>query len=92
MPTLGESDYDRIYDTEDLEESEDWIAELFEPIRLKYFVQPVVQQDIIFFMRENIKKNTSVVVLVGMHPRARGKIWKEVMLFRHHKIVQTHYK
>ncbi len=43
-------DYDRDYDPSELFPSEEWIGEIFEPIRKAWFVRPVAQEDVPFFM------------------------------------------
>ena len=57
------------------------IQELFEPVRQQYFVRPMVEQDIPFFMRDEGAGAARVVILAAMHPQSRGHVWKEVLLF-----------
>jgi len=88
LPVL--TDADRIYDVEDLDASEGFIAELFEPVRRQFFAQPVVPQDILFFLQEEIPDGAAVAVLTGVHPRIRGRVWKEVLVFRELRVVHIY--
>eukprot|EP00971_Amphidinium_carterae_P292270 5801968-Amphidinium_carterae.1 len=71
-------------------EWESWIPTLFEPVRMQFFVPPVVKKTILFFMREDVDPDASVVMLVGppayamqgVHPGIRGRVWKEVLVFK----------
>ena len=87
LPVAG--DHVRLYDLDDLEEHEAWIPKLFEPVRLQFFVRPAVQQDILFFLREETDPSAPVVWIVGMHPSVRGKVWKEILVFRDLRMVQV---
>ncbi|CAK9118523.1 unnamed protein product [Durusdinium trenchii] len=86
LPFTG--DYVRLYDMEDFEEHEAWVPQLFEPVRLKFFVPPAVPQPILFFLLEETDPSASVIVLAAVHPKVRGKVWKEVMVFRDLRSVQ----
>ncbi|CAK9023707.1 unnamed protein product [Durusdinium trenchii] len=88
LPVL--TDADRIYDVEDLDASEGFIAELFEPVRRQFFAQPVVPQDILFFLQEEIPEGAAVAMLTGVHPRIRGRVWKEVLVFRELRVVHIY--
>jgi hypothetical protein len=63
---------DRIYDVEDLDASEAFIWELFEPVRRQFFVRPVVPKDILFFLREDVPEDVAVVCLIGSTPPCAG--------------------
>ena len=65
------------------------LAEIFENVRLLYFVRPVVEQDIPFFMREDVA-GARVVVLAAMHPKCRGHVWKEAVVFRELRCVHVY--
>ncbi|CAJ1416719.1 unnamed protein product, partial [Effrenium voratum] len=86
LPFTG--DYVRLYDMEDFEEHEAWVPQLFEPVRLKFFVRPVVPQDTLFFLLEETDPSASVVLLAAVNPKVRGKVWKEVLVFRDLRAVQ----
>lgn len=83
-------DFDRDYDPSELFPTEEWIAELFEPIRKAWFVRPTSGEDVPFFMTEQeISPSATVAQLVGSHPK-RGKTWWEAFVFKHHRIVQVY--
>ena len=58
-------DFDRDYDPSELFPSEEWIAELFEPVRKTWFVRPTAREDVPFFMTElETPPNANVAQLV----------------------------
>ena len=75
---------------EDFEEHEAWVPKLFEPVRLKFFVPPAVPQPILFFLLEETEPTASVITLAAVHPKVRGKVWKEVVVFRDLSAVQIY--
>ncbi|CAJ1434089.1 unnamed protein product, partial [Effrenium voratum] len=88
LPFMDE--WDRLYDVEDLEEDEFWIAELFEPVRQKFFIPPPPKRPPLFFMKdEPIQPDTTVVCMVGMHQEAKARIWKEIYLYRDRRMIQV---
>ncbi|CAE8601308.1 unnamed protein product, partial [Polarella glacialis] len=75
----------------DLEEDEVWIAELFEPLRRMFFIPPPPKKPPQWFMRdEGISPDTTVVVLMGVHPDAKSRIWKEVHVFKTRRMVHIY--
>ncbi|CAE7195129.1 unnamed protein product, partial [Symbiodinium microadriaticum] len=84
-------DWDRLYDVEDLEEDEFWIAELFEPVRRMFFIPPPPKKPPLFFMKdEPVSPDASVVCLMGVHQEAKARIWKEVHLFKERRMIHIY--
>ncbi|CAK9110721.1 ATP synthase gamma chain 2 [Durusdinium trenchii] len=89
LPFLDE--WDRLYDVEDLEEDEFWIAELFEPVRRQFFIPPPPRRPPLWFMKdEPIPGDTTVVQLMGVHQEAKARIWKEVHLFKERRMIHIY--
>ena len=84
-------DWDRLYDVEDLEEDEFWIAELFEPVRRMFFIPPPPKRPPLFFMKdEPVAPDATVVCLMGVHQDAKARIWKEVHLFKERRMIHIY--
>jgi len=73
-------EWDRDYDPGDMLPSETWIAQLFEPIRLSYYVPPAVQEPIPFVLPERVTSpDDDIAVLIGLHPAEGGNIIEVVL-------------
>ncbi|CAK0788936.1 unnamed protein product, partial [Prorocentrum cordatum] len=91
LPMLNAGD---VYDPEELEPSETWVADLFEPVRNSFFVNiGNPPQDVTFFFadpdQETLDKDAHVAVLVGAHLQQSRRKWKEVVLYRAYGMVQV---
>lgn len=76
---------------EDLEEDEFWVAQLFEPVRRKFFIPPPPKRPPLWFMKdEPIQPDTTVVCLIGVHQEAKARIWKEVHLFKERRMIHIY--
>mmetsp|Transcript_7246 Transcript_7246/g.21392 ORF Transcript_7246/g.21392 Transcript_7246/m.21392 type:complete len:5155 (-) Transcript_7246:1654-17118(-) len=68
-------EFDRDYDPSELGNSEQWIAELFEPIRQSYYMPPRVPEPIPFVLPEaETDPEADVVQMFGIDPKAGGNI------------------
>ena len=73
---------DREYDPSGMPPSEQWITNLFEPVRLQYYVPPKVKEPIPFVIREReYTDNEDIAVLHGLDPQGSGNVI-EVVLFK----------
>ena len=82
--------YDRDYDPNELFQSEEWIAEVFEPVRRAWFCRPTAREDVPFFLpEEEFPADTSVALLVGAHPQ-HGRNWFEVYVFKTYRMVHAY--
>ena len=73
---------DREYDPSGMSPAEQWITNLFEPIRLQYYVPPKVREPIPFVIREKeYADSEDVAILHGLDPQGSGNV-VEVVLFK----------
>jgi ankyrin repeat protein/thiol-disulfide isomerase/thioredoxin len=81
--TSKASEMDREYIPLELFESELWIAELFEPIRSKFFVPPTCKAEVQFFFLEDkeLPKEATCAQLTAIHPSNQGA-WFHVVLLK----------
>ena len=82
--------FDREYSPGELEDSEDWIAQILEPVRTTYMQPPAikfVQQ--LFLPEEPLPAEATVALLVGTHPKAGGT-WKEVLVYKSLGVVEVY--
>ena len=72
--------------------SQEWVGALFEPVRRTFFVAPVCgEKDYAFYMSaEAAQAEATVAMLIGVHPKAPGQVYKEVVLFKHHRCVHVY--
>ena len=61
-------------------------------MRRAFFVAPTCgDKDYAFYMSEEAAPaEATVAVLVGVHPKAPGQVYKEVVLFKHHRCVHIY--
>jgi hypothetical protein len=64
---------DRDYSPGEVEESEQWIVPILEPVRMMYMTQPFVLQ--ICMQERPLPPNAEVAMLIGIHPKLGGT-WK----------------
>eukprot|EP00397_Hematodinium_sp_SG-2012_P000007 GEMP01000007.1.p1 GENE.GEMP01000007.1~~GEMP01000007.1.p1 ORF type:complete len:5820 (+),score=1409.10 GEMP01000007.1:169-17628(+) len=84
---LPEPIHDRDYDPDELGPTEQWVGELFEPIRTSYFVRPSLDKDVAFFLPEDeLLEDAYVCHLTAAHPKKSGT-WFEVLCFKQHSCV-----
>jgi len=79
---------ERLYDAHDLHAHEQWVAELFEPVRLAFYETPPPPL-VIFMPTQSLAKNASVAYLVGMHPSHHGA-WREFVVYKHRRMVEIY--
>jgi len=78
---------DREYIPGELEDTENWIVPIFEPVRLKYLVKPFVLP--IFLPEQPLSADAHVAYMIGVHPE-RGGTWKEFYIFRETGVVHAY--
>ena len=78
--------YGRPYAPGELEEQEQWIAPLFEPVRLAYLVKPEPLP--LYMPEEPYPGNADVAVVLGVHPKNFG-VLKEFVVHRVHRTVHA---
>lgn len=84
-------DYDREYDPNEFGPEEEWIGELFEPVRQAWFVQPVCGENVSFFLPEDCyDASADTAILCGTHPK-RGKLWLECHLHKTLRVVHVYF-
>ena len=72
---------DREYDPSGMPQAEQWISNMFEPIRLQNYVPPVVQEPIPFVIREQAySASDDVAVLHGLDPGGSGNLIEVVLI------------
>eukprot|EP00729_Bicosta_minor_P009922 gene9922-5877_t len=72
---------DREYDPSGMHPAEQWITNMFEPIRLQNYVPPVVQEPIPFVIREQeYTAADDVAVLHGVDPAGSGNLIEVVLI------------
>jgi len=77
---LQPREMDREYAPLELNESELWIADLFEPIRSKLFAPPQCKEEVMFFLSdETVPNDATCAYLCAAHPKLHGA-WFQVML------------
>ena len=79
--------FDREYQPGELEESEQWIVPLLEPVRLTYMTRPFVLQ--IVLPELPLSPHAEVAVLIGLHPK-RGGNWKAIYVFKSLRTVHVY--
>jgi len=79
--------YGRPYDPEELMPSEQWIAGLFENVRLAYLIEP--QPLPILLPQEPFPDDAEVVILLGIHPKTFG-ILKEFVVHKTNRSVHCY--
>lgn len=79
-------EFDRDYNPGELFETEQWIAPLFEPVRLAYMVKPFVLQ--VCMPDAAYGADVDVACMIGVHPKAGG-VWKEILVFKKLAMVQV---
>eukprot|EP00760_Papus_ankaliazontas_P003017 PhM_4_TR11378/c0_g1_i1/m.4426 len=79
---------DREYDPGALAPTEQWIRDLFEPVRLKFFNDPMNPIQFVLPERE-LPVDAWVGYLTAIHPE-RGGTWKEVFVLRNWNCVQIY--
>lgn len=88
-------DFDREYDPNEFHAEEEWIGEVFEPIRQAWFKPPAAAEEVPFFLPEQpYPPGTDVALICASHPK-RGKLWMEAFVYRtlrqvHVYVVQSH--
>ena len=88
-------EFDREYDPNEFHAEEEWIGELFEPIRQAWFKPPAAAEEVPFFLPEQpYPASTDVALVCASHPK-RGKLWMEAYVYRtlkqvHVYVVQSH--
>jgi len=71
--------FDREYDPGEMAPSEAWVAQLFEPIRLQYYVPPA-SPEIPFVLPEDVTSpNADTVIMMGLHSEEGGNIIEVVL-------------
>lgn len=78
---------DRDYVPGELEETEQWIIPIFEPVRLTYLMKPFPLQ--ICLPENALPADADVAYMIGLHPELGGT-WKEIFVFRSLRIVQIY--
>lgn len=78
---------DRDYSPGEVEESEQWIVPILEPVRLTYMTKPFVLQ--ICMPEKPIPGDAEVAMLIGIHPKLGGT-WKEILVFKSLQMVQVY--
>eukprot|EP01087_Luapelamoeba_hula_P004848 TRINITY_DN1482_c0_g1_i1.p1 TRINITY_DN1482_c0_g1~~TRINITY_DN1482_c0_g1_i1.p1 ORF type:complete len:4317 (-),score=602.49 TRINITY_DN1482_c0_g1_i1:51-13001(-) len=78
---------DRDYVPGELEESEQWIIPIFEPVRMAYLMQPFPLQ--VCLPERALPADAEVAYMVGIHPKLGGT-WKEIFVFRTLRLVQIY--
>ena len=79
--------FDREYAPGELEDSEQWIVPILEPVRLQYMTRPFVLQ--LVLPEQPLHRDAEVAVLMGLHPK-RGGNWKAVHVLRHLRVVHVY--
>ena len=79
--------FDREYAPGELEESEQWIIPIFEPVRLTYMTRPFVLQ--IVLPEHPLSPHAEVAVLMGIHPKKGGN-WKAIYVFKQLRVVHVY--
>ena len=79
--------FDREYQPGELEETEQWIIPIFEPVRLTYMTKPFVLQ--IVLPELPLSPHAEVAVLMGLHPKKGGN-WKMIVVFKHLRMVHVY--
>jgi len=78
---------DRDYVPGELEDSEQWIIPIFEPVRLTYLMKPFPLQ--ICLPENALPADADLAYMIGLHPELGGT-WKEIFVFRTLRIVQIY--
>lgn len=82
--------FDREYDPSELFQSEEWVADIFEPVRREWFCRPKARDDVPFFLtEEQLRDDTTVAMLVASHPQ-HGRTWFEVFVFKSYRMVHAY--
>lgn len=79
---------DRDYVPGELEEHENWIIPIFEPVRLQYLTQPFELQ--VCLPENPLPKNADVAMMIGIHPKLGGT-WKEIFVYKSRRSVQIYH-
>jgi hypothetical protein len=87
-PPLADQ-WEREYDPKDLFDSERWISNLFEPIRLNFFNGPRPEAMQFLMPEKALSKEAEVAVLLGLH-QVIGGPWKLIYLFRRLRVVHVY--
>ena len=80
-------DFDRDYSPAELEDSEQWIVPIFEPVRMTYMTQPFVLQ--VCMPEFPLSPDADVACMVGIHPK-NGGTWKEIYVFKSLQMVHVY--
>lgn len=79
-------EFDRDYNPGELFETEQWIAPIFEPVRLTYMTKPFVLQ--VCMPDLPYPADVNIACLIGIHPK-NGGVWKEILVFKKLAMVQV---